>query len=308
MAEGRPDGAPTVAAVMVNWNGGPLAVRSARSVAAQSVRPALWVVDNASTDGSMDAIVAACPDAHVIRNDVNRGFAAANNQALRELGDVDWVLLVNNDVILPDADGIARVIAALESKPGCAGAVGRYEYPEGDFQRFYNRLPTLHDMVVAWGVGRYVRPLRESRRAHRYAMRDERFDSPMDIEQPAFACVLMRGAAMREVGLLDERFPIFFNDVDYCWRWREAGHRWRYFPDWQVVHYQGRSTKRLGPVLAAELSGSALRFARKHLPAPSRWVASTAILADALWRTVRHREPARRLPALWRGDLFFRAA
>lgn len=298
---------PEVAAVVVNWNGGALAVDSVSSLARQSIRPTIWVVDNASADGSADAIARAVPAVRQIRNMTNRGFAAANNQALRELGDVDYVLLMNNDVVLPDPAGLERVVTMLERDRSIAGACGRYEYPDGSFQGFYNRLPTTFDLAVTWGAGKYIPALRRSRRTQRYLLADADFSREMDVEQPAFACVLLRGGLLRAVGHLDEQFPIFFNDVDYCWRWRAAGHSWRYVPEWRIVHHQSRSTKRLGPVLAAELAGSALRFARKHLAPPARWLVEGSIFAEACWRTVRHREPVSHLPMLVRGELFFRA-
>ena len=73
---------------------------------------------------------------------------------------------------------------------------------------------------------------------------------------------------MRRVGLLDEQFPIFFNDVDYCWRWRMHGFTWHYLPAWRITHVHGYSTRRL-PKLNAELAGSAVRFARKYFTGAS---------------------------------------
>ena len=245
---------------MVNWNGGELAVEAARAVAAQRPAPDLWVVDNDSRDGSGEAIARACPAARVIRNGRNLGFAAANNQALRHfLAEADYVLLINNDALLPEPDSLARAVGHLAEDPEVHGVVGRYVFPDGGFQKFYNQLPTPLDLVANWGFGRHFRPLRESRRMRRFHLSDEDFGRPLSIEQPAFACVLMRGASMRAVGLLDERFPIFFNDVDYCWRWRERGFNWRYLPDWTVVHAKSRSTARIGGLLKAEFASTAAR-------------------------------------------------
>src|SRR5262245_37836265 len=126
-----------VAAVMPNWNGGELAVRSAESVLAQDARPTLWLVDNGSTDGSVEQVL-ALPSAdrvRLIRNPANYGYARANNQALVGL-NADFILLVNNDVILPDPDAVSRVVARMRSDPLIAGACGRYEYPDGSFQHF----------------------------------------------------------------------------------------------------------------------------------------------------------------------------
>lgn len=290
---------------MVNWNGGETAVRSARSIVEQSVDTLLWVVDNASEDGSADAIEEACPTAHVVRNPQNYGFAAGNNQALLAGVEADYVLLVNNDIILPERDSLARVVEYLDAHPDVHGACGRYEYPDGRFQHNYNQLPTARDMVACWGIGKHVRALRESPRTEEYFLLHHDFDRPMMVEQPAFSCVLMRGQCARKVGLMDEQFHIFFNDVDYCWRWRQQGWSWRYFPDWRVVHHHSRSTAKMGGIREAEFASSAVRFARKHFSGLSASMVRGSIVVEALWRKLRHRDMSVPLSSIWQGHLFF---
>jgi len=292
-----------LAVVTLNWNGGDVAVESVGSFVQQTISPDIYMTDNGSTDGSIDAIAAAYPRVHIIRNDRNRGYTRAVNQGLVAAGDRKYVLLANNDVILRDPTSLARVIAYLDSHPEVTGVCGRYEYPSGEFQRFYNQLPTEFDLIVSWGAGRHVRPLLFGTRSRRYVLADRDFDRPMTLEQPAFSCVLMRGDARRRVGFLDDDFPIFFNDVDYCWRWREHGFTWHYLPDWRIVHVHGYSTRRL-PNLSAELSGSAVRFARKYFPGASGWRIRCAITLEAAWQKYIHRAFPAGLGAIWRGELF----
>lgn len=297
---------PEIFAVMVNWNGGAMAVEAARSVAAQTPAPSLWVVDNGSRDGSDEAIARACPAARLLRNERNLGFAAANNQALRLfLAEADYVLLINNDALLPAPDSLARAVRHLEEHPEVHGVVGRYVFPDGGFQKFYNQLPTPFDLAVTWGFGRHLRRLRDSRRTRRFHLSDADFGRPLSVEQPAFACVLMRAESMRAVGLLDERFPIFFNDVDYCWRWRERGFGWRYLPDWPVVHAKSQSTARIGGLLNAEFASTAARFARKHFSAAGAFTVLCSLVAEAAWRKYRHGDVPVALRDIWRGRLFF---
>jgi N-acetylglucosaminyl-diphospho-decaprenol L-rhamnosyltransferase len=296
-----------VAVIVPNWNGGKLAVDSIGSFMAQSVRPEVWVIDNGSVDGSREAIAADYRAAHLIVNDRNRGYAAAVNQGLAAAADARYVLLGNNDILLRDPDSLTRVIDLMDAHPELSGVCGRYEYPDGRFQRFYTQLPTEYDMIVTWGAGRHCWPLLRSRRSREYLLVDRDFTRPMTIEQPAFSCVLMRGEAQRRVGMLDEQFPIFFNDVDYCWRWREHGFTWHYLPDWRIVHDQSASTRKL-PLLRAELAGSAMRFARKHFDGASRWRIGAAILAEVAWRKARHRDLPVSLRSIWNGALFHAAA
>ena len=291
------------AVVILNWNGGRLAVDSVASFVAQTVEPEVWVIDNGSTDGSCEAIAVACPQAHLIRNECNRGYAPAVNQGLIAAGPSRYIVLANNDVILPEHDSLARVAEYGDGHPDVNGVCGRYEYPDGTFQRYYLQLPTEFNMIVTWGVGRHVRPLLHAPRSREFYLVDRDFERPMTLEQPAFSCVVMRSEAVRRVGLLDEQFAIFFNDVDYCWRWRQHGLTWHYLPAWRIVHDQSAAARRL-PLLSAELAGSAMRFANKHFTGASRWRIRVAILLEAAWRKFLHRDFPAPLRTIWRGELF----
>lgn len=298
-----PGNPAAVAVIVANDNGGRLAVESIGSLAAQTAAAEIWMVDNGSIDGSNAAIAAAYPRVRIIQNDRNLGYAAAVNQGLAAAGSARYILLANNDIILRDRESLARAMAHMETHPDVSGVCGRYEYPDGAFQRFYAQLPTEFDMVVTWGVGRHITPLLFHRRSREHYLVDRDFAQPMTIEQPAFSCVLMRGDAAREVGALDERFPIFFNDVDYCWRWREHGLTWHYLPDWRIVHDMSQTTGKM-PMMRAELAGSAMRFATKHFSGASRGRIRVAILLEAAWRKFRHRDLPAPLGGIWRGQLF----
>jgi GT2 family glycosyltransferase len=158
-------------------------------------------------------------------------------------------------------------------------------------------------MIVTWGVGRHLHGLLRGRRSREYYLIDRDFERPMTIEQPAFSCVLMRGETLRQVGFLDEQFAIFFNDVDYCWRWRQHGLTWHYLPDWRIVHHESSATRRL-PMLGAELAGSAVRFANKYFTGASRWRIRAAIVLEAAWRKLLHHDFPASLASIWRGELF----
>lgn len=297
-----------VAAIMVNWNGGSVAVESAISITNQSVQPELIVVDNASTDGFAHKIKESCPSARIVWNNENIGFAAANNQALRECNDFEYILLINNDALLPQQDGMEKIIAYLDNHPHVHGACGRYEYPDGEFQRFYNQLPTLFDLIVYYGIARHFRPLLRSPKLSRYFALDRDFTKPMSLEQPGFACVLMRGECVRQVGLMDESFPILFNDVDYCWRWREKGFSWLYFPKWRIIHHKGKSQFKTGTRVNADAAISVVRFARKHFSSVAATALRISVTAEAAWRKYRHGDMPVSIIDVWRGKHYFHNA
>lgn len=292
-----------VAVIVVNWNGGEMAVEAVRSLAAQDAAPDVWVVDNASTDGSLAAIASACPAAKIIRNSRNVGYAAAVNQGLAAAAGARYVVLANNDIRVPDPASLGRAARCMDADPEVNGVCGRYEYPDGSFQLFYSQLPTAFDMVVSWGIGRHLTWLLFHGRSREYYLVDRDWSRPMTLEQPAFSCVMMRADAVRRVGVLDEQFPIFFNDVDYCWRWREHGLTWHYRPDWRIVHDQSRTSERI-PLVRAELAGSAMRFARKHFTGARRRRICLAIMLEAAWRALRHGDLRVPLGSIWRGRLF----
>lgn len=274
---------------MVNWNGGKIAVESAISVARQTLPSDLWVVDNGSSDGSPDAIVQACPQVKMIRNPVGRGYAAANNQALEAIGECDYLLLINNDIIFPQEDCIAKVVDYFDKNPEASGACGRYEYPDGRFQRYYNRLPTAFNMMVSWGFARHYHRFLASPATSSYLMLYDDFDQTMNIEQPAFSCVFMRRSCQVRTGPFDERFPLFFVDVDYSKRCRQNGYTWRYFPDWRVVHHQAYSINRMSSWRHAELGTSILNYADKHFRFPKKQVIILLAMVELAWGKYRHR-------------------
>ena len=294
----------SILAVMVNWNGGDLAVESARSVLAQTSPVRLWIVDNDSKDGSLEAMAKACPSARITRNQRNTGFAFANNQVLRDLPpDVDWVLLVNNDVILPDPGSLQRLVESAGDDPSIQGFCGRYEYPDGRFQHFYNQLPDPLILMTQWGVLRHIPGMLTSKRMRRYAVADSDFEKPMTLEQPAFSCVLARASAVRQLGGFDEQFPIFFNDIDFCWRWRQQGWTWHYRPDWRIIHHKSTSTSRLGGLLQAEMLGSAMAFCRKHLTSGGAAAGQLAVFGEAAFRHFRHGDLGVPLRSIWHAQV-----
>jgi GT2 family glycosyltransferase len=295
-----------VAAIVVNWNGGALALESVQSLARQRPAPEIWLVDNASHDGSAAAIVRACPGVRLIQTGANLGFAAGNNLALREVLGRHHILLFNNDAILPDPDSLAEAVYLMETTPSVHGVCGRFEYPDGRFQNYYNAELTPLRMAIAFGFARHWKVLMKGRTMRRFYLLDADFSRPMTLHHPAFACVLLRRASAACVGLMDERFPIYFNDSDYCARWRKQGWTWHYRPDWRVVHHQGQSTKRLNDRAQAELASSAVLYCRKHFSGPVGWLAQLAVFSEVCWRRSRHGEMRQvALGEIWRGATFF---
>ncbi|MHC4947623.1 MAG: glycosyltransferase family 2 protein [Planctomycetota bacterium] len=198
------------------------------------------VVDNASGDDSADRIGAwierhGAAWATLVRSDVNGGFSAGNNLGMAHV-DAEHYLLLNNDTLVrPGA--VDRLVATLEADPG-TGLVGpRLTAVDGTPQVscFRDRTP-LTELVWAAGTG----PV--SRLFPRSVVAMPTADEPAAPDWLSFACVLVRRAVLDQVGPLDDGYFMYFEDIDFCRRAREAGWRLRHEPRAEVVHLHGTSS------------------------------------------------------------------
>lgn len=237
----------------------------------KDLRAAVWVVDNASHDGSADMVRAEFPEVHLIPNEANRGFAAASNQALRALGlgeesapSADrprFVLLLNPDAAL-EAGVLTVWLTAAEALPR-AGVLGpSLRYPDGQFQHSAFTFPTL------WQVFFDFFPLHhrllESRLNGRYPRRWYAAGRPFPVGHPLGAAMLARGEAVQEIGLLDEGYFIYAEEVDWCLRMRARGwERWC-VPAARVIHHEAQSTRQFREEMFVHLWRSRFRLFALH--------------------------------------------
>jgi len=249
---------------IVNWNTRDYLLDCVDSLHKQPARGAdmqIIVVDNASTDGSADALRRDFPDVTLIANDDNRGFAEGNNQAL-EIADGEYVLLLNPDTVV-HKNALTRAILHMQSNP-LVGALGcRQLFPDGKTQ------PSLRSFPDPWPVlYEYVglsKLFPKSRRFGAYRMTYFDYDHPGEVDQPMATFLMISRKCLDEVGHLDPAFPIFFNDVDWCYRAkREKGWRIDYTSEVIITHYGGSSTKQVRPAMVTESHRSLIRFYRKH--------------------------------------------
>jgi GT2 family glycosyltransferase len=216
------------------------------------------VIENGSTDGSVEALVGRS-DIRLVPNSENRGYAAAVNQAY-SLANGELILLLNSDIrFTPDA--LATLVEFLEHNPKVAGVGPRYLNPDGTPQAHHYRLPSFSAMLANSSVVlRRVPRLR--RRIRAYRMLDDDFSRPRPIEQPSASCLLLRRACLPAASIMDERFPIYFNDVALA-RWL-AQHRSELWmtPDAAVYHDHGASTRLMGSAHTRQYLGAQVRYLR----------------------------------------------
>jgi N-acetylglucosaminyl-diphospho-decaprenol L-rhamnosyltransferase len=240
----------------------------------------LVVIDNGSTDGTAD--IARARGARVVVNEENRGFAAAANQGLALL-DCEFVLLLNPDAVLETPlEPLVRACSA----PGVGAAGGKLAGDDGLPQRGFTlrRFPGAAELASEALLLNRVWPSNPVNR--RYRCLDADLEQAQEAEQPAGAFLLIRREAWRQVGGFDESFfPVWFEDVDFCYRLRQAGWRIRYEPGAVARHQGGHAVLRMPwEERQAAWYGSLLRYAQKHLGPQQVRMLGFAILVGVLLR------------------------
>jgi N-acetylglucosaminyl-diphospho-decaprenol L-rhamnosyltransferase len=261
-----------VAVVVVSFNTKELLRRCLDSLTASLSRESLpsWtivVVDNGSSDGSADLVRTNFPEVRLIALEENRGFAGANNVALRAV-EASFVLLLNPDTeVLGDAPG--ALVRFLKANPSVGLAGGRLFNPDLSFQHSCFRFPTLAmTFLDFYPINHRLTNSRLNGRFPRSA-----YSRPFSIDHPLGACMIVRREVVERVGAFDEGFFMYCEEVDWCFRIRQAGWDIRYCPTAQVVHHVAASTRQVAGPMLIQLHRSRDRLFRKHYPPGFAWLA-----------------------------------
>jgi GT2 family glycosyltransferase len=231
-----------------------------------SVDLEVTVVDNASGDGSADMVATQFPWVHIIRNRQNAGFAAAHNQALRHATGRYWLVL-NSDAA-PRPGALRRLIDFLDANPRVAVAGPKLRYPDGSVQPSRRRFPTVATLFVE--STQIQRFLPRNAVLRRYYVADRSDDEPQAVDWLVGACLCVRATAAARVGLFDEAFFMYSEELDWCRRFHAAGWEVAYVPSAEVVHLEGGSSRLDLAARDRRFQASKLRYAAKW---HGRWVA-----------------------------------
>ncbi len=232
--------------------------------ASSDIDTEIFVVDNASVDGSVKMVVEKFPEVKCIANPDNQGFAKANNQAIR-LSDSEYILLLNPDTIV-ETDTFSKIISFMDSHSDAGGLGVKMVDGTGKFLPESKRgLPT--PIVAFYKVFGFSRLFPKSRIFGKYHLGFLDKDKLHQVDILAGAFMLMRKSVLDEVGLLDEDFFMYGEDIDLSYRIIKAGYHNYYFPDTRIIHYKGESTKKGSLNYVFVFYNAMIIFARKHYTA-----------------------------------------
>jgi GT2 family glycosyltransferase len=289
---------PDLTVIVVSHNGRELALATLASARASTgdIEAEWIVVDSGSTDGTPDAVAARHADIRLIRA-ANVGFAAANNLAL-PYARGRYVLLLNPDTEVLRGT-FADLVRALDARPGVGAASVLQQATDGSILPSVRRFPSagrqLGEALFAGRVPGLRRLSEEEKSPERYSV-----EGSADWLVGAFLAV--RREALEQVGGLDERFFLYSEETEWCYRIRRAGWDVRHLPVMAILHHCGGSSR---PELAAQLSYSKLLFADKHFGGGRRARFRAALAARHLIRLTLLAPPAafrRRLRMRVRGE------
>jgi GT2 family glycosyltransferase len=221
----------------------------------------VYVVDNHSVDGSNEMVEARFPWVKLIKNTENVGFSKANNQAMR-IASGEYILLLNPDTVIEE-DTLLKVVQFMDEHPNAGGLGVKMVDGKGNFLPESKRgLPT--PWVAFYKIFGLSALFPRSKRFGRYHLGYLSKDEIHEVEILAGAFMLMRKSALDKVGLLDEDFFMYGEDIDLSWRIIKGGYKNYYFPLTRIIHYKGESTKKSSVNYVFVFYRAMIIFARKH--------------------------------------------
>ncbi len=278
--------------VIVTWNNHDLIANCLQSLFAnikkEGLNAAVWVVDNASSDGTPNIIRQHFPAATLLEPGENLGFAAGNNLALRTIGfpdapDLpDLVLLLNPDTIVQPG-ALSTLIAGLKSTgAGLAGA--RLVYGDGSFQHSAFAFPGLAQLAI--DLFPVPGRLFESTLNGRYPRGLYTGNQPFEVDHPLGASFLLCREVIQQTGMFDEQFWLYCEEIDWAMRIKAAGWKVVCVPDAEIIHLEGQSTGQVRPQSLVNLWAARLKFYRKHYPTWKQNVA-TGLIRSGMSRKIQ---------------------
>ena len=220
--------------IIVNWNTKDLLRDCLNSIVktTEALTYEMIVVDNASSDGSVEMLTQRYPQVKIISNPENRGFGAANNQGFAVMRG-KYALLINTDAVLTTG-AVNKLWDFAEATPPAAIVCGQLLNADGSKQNSIASFPTLLSLAANMSLLEYLFPDRYPSKRYAHA-------APLEVDSAIGACMMIRKQALDEVSFFDDRYFFFFEETDMAYAMRRAGWRIYQVPDAFIYHLQGQS-------------------------------------------------------------------
>jgi hypothetical protein len=252
---------PMVSIVIVTWNSWEYLPACLDSIFSQrEVDKEVLVIDNDSGDGSAEKLSKSYPQVKSIANTRNSGYAKACNQGMKEAKG-EFILLLNPDTVLR-AGSLTKMIAFMTQNPEMGALGPQLLNLDGTVQPSCRRFPTYTTLL--WEFTGLSRLFPKHPVLGSWRMGDFDFQKEREVDQPMASALLIRKRVKEDVGLMDERFPMFFNDVDYCRRIKQANFEIVYFPEAKVFHHLGGSTRKRKATMIIYSHGGFFQYLEKY--------------------------------------------
>jgi len=249
--------------IIVNWNTREFLAQCLESLKTHTKKISyeIIVVDNFSSDGSPEMVEKEFPEVSLIKNKENLGFGRANNQGFVKARG-KYILFLNSDVSVNE-NCLDQMYDFMETRPNVGASACRLTFPDGTLQHSCRRFPTLKVYsLMLLGLRFFIpnmKPFRE------YLMLDWNHADEREVDQIMGSFMYIRKDVLDEVGSFDERYWMYFEEVDLCWRMKRAGWKIVHYPHASAIHFLSKSSEQWGERKRInEFQTSLLKYFRKN--------------------------------------------
>lgn len=281
---------PTISVVIVNYNVKTYLAQALVSIqrALDGISHEIFVVDNASVDGSSQYIRKNFPEIKLIENKENVGFGRANNQALK-LVQGKYIVLINPDTVVQE-DTFEKLLEFFDQTPKAAAATCKIINPDGTFSiDCRHSIPT--PAIAFWKVTGLSRIFPKSKIFGQYNLTYLDPEQIYSVPAVSGSFMMIKKSVLDDVGLFDEQFFMYCEDIDLCYRINQKNYKIFYVPTTQIIHYKGESTKKNNLDYVIAFNRSLYQFFKKYYAPRSvflfRWLVTLGIFLRGIFIYLR---------------------